>query len=136
MKKNVDISNRRWGINEIPSFDFEITDTERRYNFYYNVRNTLEYPYQNLYVTYFLEDTVGNVISTDLHNMDLFDKKTGMPKGSSGLGDIYEHQFLAIPNYRFDTAGVYRFRIQQYMRQQELPEIVSIGLRVEVAEEE
>jgi gliding motility-associated lipoprotein GldH len=132
--ENYDVTDRSWGINEIPSFQFEIQDPEKRYDIFYNIRNTIEYPYHNLYITYFLEDTVGNVISTDLHNMDLFDRKTGKPKGSSSLGDIYEHLILALPQYKFDTAGVYQIRLQQFMRMQELPEIVSVGVKVEVGE--
>jgi gliding motility-associated lipoprotein GldH len=135
INKNYDIEDRSWNINEIPSFEFEIQNPEKRYNFYYNIRNTIEYPYNNLYVTYYLEDTLGNVISSELHNMDLFERKTGAPKGSTVLGDIYEHLILALPSFKFDTAGVYRFRMQQYMRMQELPEIVSVGLKVEVVED-
>lgn len=133
-EKNIDIENKSWQMEEIPTFSFNITDPEKRYNIYYNIRNSSAYPYQNLYVTYYLEDSTGSVLSSDLHNMDLFDAKTGKPKGK-GLGDIFDHQFLALPGYKFEKAGVYHLKIQQFMRMENLPEILSVGLKVEKEEE-
>lgn len=128
---NVEMENKSWVADSIPAFDFKITDPQKRYNFYYNIRNSIAYPYHNLYVTYYLENAKGEVISTALDNIELFDPKTGRPKGN-GLGDIFDHQIKAISDYKFPAAGTYTFKIQQYMRMDTLPEILSIGLRVEV----
>ena len=132
-EKNIDFPNQRWAIDSIPSFEFEISDASQPYNIYWNVRNTVAYPYRNLYLTYYIEDTAGRSITTDLHNMLLFEPKTGKPYGS-GLGDIFSHQFMALPNFKFDQAGVYRIRLEQYMRTDTLPEVVSVGTRVESVE--
>lgn len=132
-EKNVDFPKQRWAVDSIPSFEFEISDPSKPYNIYWNVRNTVAYPYRNLYLTYYIEDTTGRRLTTDLHNMLLFEPKTGKPYGS-GLGDIFSHQFMALPNFTFDRAGVYRIRLEQYMRTDTLPEVVSIGTRVESAE--
>ena len=132
-EENVDFANKKWVIDSVPAFEFEIEDPNKPYNIYWNVRNTVAYPYRNLYLTYYLEDTTGRRITTDLHNMVLFEPKTGKPYGS-GLGDIFSHQFMALPDFKFDEAGVYRVRLEQYMRTDTLPEIVSVGLRVEDAE--
>jgi gliding motility-associated lipoprotein GldH len=64
--------------------------------------------------------------------MDLFDPITGAPLGD-GLGDIFDHRILAVSNQRFPENGLYRFKIQQFMRQDSLPLILSVGLRVEKA---
>lgn len=132
-EKNYDFANKAWPVDTIPTFEFEVQDTEQRYNIFWNVRNSIDYPYRNLYLTYYLEDTLGQSIATDLHNMHLFDPKTGEPYGS-GLGDIFEHQIMALPNYKFDTAGVYRLRLEQYMRTDTLKDILSVGVRVEKAQ--
>lgn len=129
-EKNVDFKDKMWIVDDIPAFDFEITETAKTYNLYYNVRNSLSYPYHNLYVRYSLEDTLGNVISSKLQNMDLFDPKTGEPYGE-GLGDIFDHRILAIEDQEFTDPGPYRFKVQQFMRQDTLPMILSVGLRVE-----
>ena len=132
-EKNVDFPDQRWAVDSIPSFEFEISDASKPYNIYWNVRNTVAYPYRNLYLTYYIEDTTGRRLTSDLHNMLLFEPKTGKPYGS-GLGDIFSHQFMALPNFKFDRAGVYRIRLEQYMRTDTLPEVVSVGTRVENAE--
>lgn len=133
-ENNKDFDSQVWMKDSIPSFRFEIKEPQQEYNFYYNIRNSVGYPYQNLYVTYYLEDTLGREIKSGLHNMTLFDPKTGEPRGN-GLGDIFDHQILALPRYKFDSAGVYDFRIEHYMRNDSLPEILSVGLRVERVEE-
>jgi gliding motility-associated lipoprotein GldH len=129
-EQNYDLSNKVWEQDDIPTFRFHIAEPGMKYNIYYNVRNTISYPYQNLYVTYFLEDTLGRLLSSELHNMDLFHPKTGKPKGR-GIGDVQDHQFLALPDYEFDSAGMYQLRIQQFMRMETLPEVLSIGIKVE-----
>ncbi|CAN5354574.1 gliding motility lipoprotein GldH [soil metagenome] len=131
-ERNVDIEGKTWHQDSIPVFSFNIDNTAQTYNFYYNFRNTRAYPYRNLYVRYALEDSTGAVISSDLHNMNLFDPVTGKPYGD-GLGDIFEHQVLALREVKFDAPGEYHFKIQQYMRMNSLPEIISVGLRVEKA---
>ena len=58
------------------------------------------------------------------------DAKTGKPQGK-GLGDIYTHQFDLLKNYTFQKPGSYQIKLKQYMRQDPLPEINSVGIRVE-----
>lgn len=132
-EQNYDFANKEWIVDSLPTFRFEISDPEATYNIYWNVRNTLNYPYRNLYLTYYLEDTLGRTISTDLHNMLLFDSKTGKPYGS-GMGDIFSHQIMALPQHQFDSAGIYQIRLEQYMRTESLKDILSVGVRVETTE--
>lgn len=131
-EKNIDFSKNLWLVDSVAQFEFEITESDLSYNLYYNVRNSVSYPYHNLYVRHTLEDSLGNILSSALQNMDLFDPITGAPLGD-GLGDIFDHRILAIPNQRFSKNGLYKFKIQQFMRQDSLPLILSIGLRVEKA---
>lgn len=132
-EQNHDFANKEWIVDSLPTFRFEISDPDESYNIYWNVRNTLNYPFRNLYLTYHLEDTLGRTITTDLHNMLLFDPKTGKPYGS-GMGDIFSHQIMAMPDYEFDSAGIYQIRLEQYMRTDTLKDILSVGVRVETAE--
>jgi len=129
----MDFAQNLWLADSIATFEFEITETQPKYNLYYNVRNSISYPYHNLYVQYTLEDSTGNVQSKALQNMDLFDPVTGEPLGD-GLGDIFDHRILAISDHQFNNPGWYRFKVQQFMRQDSLPLILSVGLRVELAE--
>jgi gliding motility-associated lipoprotein GldH len=131
-EQNIDIANKIWIADSLLSFQFDPKDISKNYNLYFNIRNTAAYPFENIYVTYYLKDTLGNELKKKLINYNLFDPKTGKPFGS-GLGDVFDHQFLILENYKFERPGPYVFQLQQYMRRDSLPEIMSAGLRVEVA---
>ncbi len=129
-KDNVDLQDAKWPIKTAPSFTFEIHDISKTYNLYYNLRNTKSYPYYNLYVTRTLTGPDGKTVVRNLDELILANPTTGKPTGN-GLGDIYDHKFLAIKNMRFPQPGSYTFKVEQYMRQDPLPEIQSVGLTVE-----
>ena len=133
-EKNEKMKNRIWETEKMVSFEFPIYDIHYSYDFYLNLRNSILYPYQNIYLNYSLMDTLGNIYKTDLVNVKLFDSKTGEPLGS-GLGDIFDHQYQVIDKYKFNNPGVYQFRINHYMRPDSPPEIMSVGLRIEREEE-
>ena len=61
----------------------------------------------------------------------LFDAKTGKPLGKSGIGDLYDHRFILLNNYKFKNKGKYRIVFEQFMRMDTLPGIMAVGLRVE-----
>lgn len=129
-EQNIDIENRKWPKGDVKHFEFEITDAQQSYNIYYNIRNSVAYPFHNLFLTYSLKDATGNKLLSELQNMNIFDEKTGKPLGN-GLGDIFDLQVLSVENYTFDQPGKYTFTIQQFMRRDTLPELLSIGIRVE-----
>ncbi|MBA4144526.1 MAG: gliding motility lipoprotein GldH [Azospira oryzae] len=131
---NKEFSDRTWKMKDTAVFDFQIKNAEQKYNLYYNVRNTIDYPYARLFINYALTDSVGNVLSKKLINNDLFDQKTGRPNGNSGLGDIYDHQFLLLDNLQFAHNGKYRLKLEQYMRKDTLPGVIAVGFRLEHSE--
>ncbi len=131
-EQNIDLENKIWIADSLLTFQFDTKDISNKYNLYFNIRNTAAYPFENLYVTYTLSDTLGNEIDKKLINHNLFDPKTGKPFGS-GLGDVFDHQFIILKDYKFERPGPYLFHLQQYMRRDSLPEIMSAGLRVEMA---
>jgi len=130
-EKNNDFNSGHWLIGEKPEFEFDIQDSLQGYNLYCNVRNSLDYPYARLFITYYLMDSSGTVLQKDLVQQMLFDEKTGEPFGESGLGDLYDHQILLRKNHRFPYAGRYRIAFEQYMRQDTLAGVVAVGVRVE-----
>lgn len=125
-----DIEDGKWYIKNAPSFTFEIKDATEPYNIYYNLRNSLSYGYYNLYLTRYLRDERGKEIESRLDELILMDPKTGKPNGD-GLGDLFDHKFLIKRNYRFPKPGKYTMQIRQYMRQDPLANILSVGITVE-----
>ncbi|MCK5704538.1 MAG: gliding motility lipoprotein GldH [Cyclobacteriaceae bacterium] len=128
-----DFSERYWVFNNPAEFEFEINETDKAYNLLFNIRNTAKYQYQNIYLQYYLEDSTGRLLSRELKNIQLFNAKTGVPYGK-GLGGIYNIKKTFLEEYSFENKGKYKLRIDQFMRQDSLPEILSVGLRVEYAE--
>jgi gliding motility-associated lipoprotein GldH len=128
------MNDRIWDVKQPAIFQFSIDDIHYSYDFYFNLRNSILYPYQNIYLNYSLSDTLGNVFKTDLVNVKLFNPKTGEPLGN-GLGDIFDHQYKVVDQYRFNNPGVYQMKINHYMRPDSLAEIMSIGLRIDRAKE-
>lgn len=131
-KEYTDINDGKWFIKNAPSFTFEITDATIPYNIYYNLRNSLSYGYYNLYLTRYLRDDKGKELESRLDELILLDPKTGKPNGD-GLGDIFDHKVLMKRNYRFPKPGKYTVQIRQYMRQDPLLNILSVGITVEKA---
>ncbi len=124
-----DFEDGLWYIKTTPSFKVEIKDTTQAYNLYYLVRNSLKYPYYNLYVTREITTPDGGKSST-LSELFLSNEKTGKPFGN-GLGDIFDHKIIFLRNHRFERAGTYTFTFSQTMRQNPLPFVMGMGLSVE-----
>ncbi|MCF0038493.1 gliding motility lipoprotein GldH [Dyadobacter fanqingshengii] len=131
-KAHEDIDDGLWYIKNKPTFKVEVTDTTATYNLYYLLRNTLQYPYYNLYLTRNFTGPDQKVISNTLEEVYLSNEITGKPYGH-GLGDLFDHKIPFLKNYRFPRSGIYTFTLTQSMRQNPLPFVMSVGVSVEKA---
>lgn len=131
-EENIDLPNEYWVKDQPVTFEFTVEDASLAYNLYANVRNSQSYQFNNLYYKYQLTDSLAGMLSENLENLILFEPKTGEPLGR-GLGDIFDQQQLILDHYKFPAKGKYIVNIEQYMRQDTLPLILSVGLRVEKA---
>ncbi len=131
-EKNYDFTERHWLVNEKPSFEFTVAN-EQPYNLYCNLRNSVDYPYSRIFITYTLKDQAGSELKKEMITTFLFDEKTGMPVGSSDIGDIYDQHILLLKNFKFNQAGTYTLQFEQFMRTDTLQGVLSVGLRVEAA---
>ncbi|MEQ8423503.1 MAG: gliding motility lipoprotein GldH [Cyclobacteriaceae bacterium] len=133
-EQHVDFEEKAWVVNNQPRFEFEIKDHTRNYNLYYTVRNSLDFPFSRIFVTYSLADSTGAQLKKDLLSAYLFDQKTGEPQGASGLGDLYDHRFPIVTNYHFERPGKYTVILEQFNRRDTLQGVLAVGVRVEFAE--
>ncbi|WP_041694076.1 gliding motility lipoprotein GldH [Emticicia oligotrophica] len=129
-KSYEDLKDTNWYVKNIPSFAFEVKDETIPYNIYILIRNASQYPYNNLYVTRYIYGPDGKPLSSRLEELTLFDPKTGKPLGE-GLGDIFDHKVLSSQNFKFPKKGKYTIKLKQYMRQDPLPFVMSVGISVE-----
>lgn len=141
-EKNTDIEGAVWQRAEAKFFDFVVEDTATYYKIIYNLRNDADYLYYNLYLKFQLMDSTGTIIDDQLHDIALFDPRSGKPNGSSryifgySLDGIYDHRYMLYDKIKFREQGTYRISARQFMREQEyLDDILSIGLRVEKIQE-
>ncbi len=136
-----DLPHNFWHTDSAAVFTFRVTDTKRPHNIYYNIRNTISYPYYNIYVQYELADSSGMLLRANLHEANLMHHQTGEPFGENssplgqGVGSFYSHRILLLPQYKFEKEGVYQLKLRQYMRLDSLAEITAVGARVEYADQ-
>lgn len=117
-----------WNMDTIPEFEFKIEDNSPK-RILLNVRNSIDFRSQNLYLTYYLLSEEGIEIKSELVNIQLFDPISGKPLGKGN--SIFQHEVEILPAYTFPKTGMYKIKIAQYMREADLQEIPSVGIRVE-----
>ena len=127
---NHDFSGKVWYVDSLQKFDFDISEQTGPFNLLVNVRNSENYPYYNLFLRYYLLDSEGKEIKSQQTELIVMEPSTGKPLGK-GLGDIYSHKFEILKNFTFPKPGKYTIKFKQYMRQDPLPEMYSVGFRLE-----
>lgn len=109
-------------------FEVNIADTNLSYNVYLNVRNSLDYPYSNLYLfleTHFPKGQIARD-TIDLMLADYDGRWLG-----SGIGSLRYNRYLFQQGVRFPETGRYRFVFEQAMRMNDLSGIHDVGIRIE-----
>lgn len=128
---NTDIPDFSWDVKNKLSFDVDIDDTTALHNLYVNVRHASHYPYANLFVFVTIKFPNGKMLK-DTVECKLADE-AGQWKGE-GMGDIWDNQILWKPNVKFPLTGKYTFEYEQAMRDEVVPFVMDMGLRVEKAD--
>jgi gliding motility-associated lipoprotein GldH len=126
----VEIDDGIWHEDTLPTYNFDITDPTIDYNLSYNVRYSDAYPYYNIYIKYYLEDSTSTIIKSELQEIILFDKKSGTPLGD-GLGGIFDREVLIFEDLKFPEKSNYSFKVKQFMRTENLPGIMAFGLKID-----
>lgn len=128
LDENKDLQGRSWYYKNRLSFDVNIEDTNRTYNVYLNLRVDNDYRYSNMFVMLH-QTTPGQQVTSERKEVTLIDDE-GKWLGR-GLGDLYDYQLPIYQQMRFREKGIYRFELEQNMREDTLTHICSAGLRIE-----
>ena len=130
-EKNHSIPKYQWSYDLQPHFEFTITDTVALYNLYVVLRHTDAYRYNNIWLN------VGTQAPADSVRYQRFDLQLGSDATGwegTGMGDIWElRKSITRGPFKFNKAGNYKFSVAQIMRENPLPGIISIGIRLERA---
>lgn len=130
-EEDISFTEKQWHMDHMPAFEFEIEDAAAK-NVVLKFRSDLEYPYQNIYITYFLMDAHGNELESKLVNIPLFDEISGKPLGEGN--SVYQYAQEILSGYKFPDTGKYSIKLAQYMRSETLNGVYSVGVRVENVE--
>ena len=123
--ENMAVEGEVWTAeNQLP-FRFSIADTAAVYEIGLNVRYTLDFPNQNLYV--FLRTAFPNgTLACDTVSITLF-AMDGTPYGK---GKRIKELDVPIAKIRFPMSGQYCIHLEQGMRTEALEGIASMGLYI------
>lgn len=111
-----------WDVSDTVSF--EVDNLPSPSSTLVAIKYTKDYEFRNLYVRYFLKDSLGNTVETKLLDIPLFDSKTGKPLGDGYGSTFTKYDTLPLEN-TFST-----IQLLQYMRVEKLPGIETVGIKV------
>lgn len=123
--------NNKWNKKTAQKFNLEIKDPQNPKNIIFVVRNNNEYPYSNIRFIVNFKNPKSKISQIDTLNYVLAN-----PKGEwlgTGFGETKETLFQYKLNYKFPEQGTYEIAVQQAMRNDNLPGIEDIGIKVETA---
>ncbi|MBL7765497.1 MAG: gliding motility lipoprotein GldH [Chitinophagaceae bacterium] len=131
-EKNVSIQSNRWKSSFKPTYTFEISDTLKNYQPYLTIRHTDAYPFSNIWLKVNVKKPGDSVFTGGPVDITLA-QSNGKWLGR-GMQDIWEHQLPLSARgeaIHFSRTGTYSIQLEQIMRIDPLPEVMSVGVRLE-----
>ncbi|MBC8265366.1 MAG: gliding motility lipoprotein GldH [Flavobacteriales bacterium] len=132
-KADKELKNTNWHTDSLAVFEFDVSDTISTYLAEINIRHTIDYSFQNLFI--FIHTKMPNGQFTNDTIECILADKNGKWKGK-GIGDILDFTKIYKQDIIFKTKGNYKIEIEQAMRYGKLSninlleEIVSVGVCV------
>ena len=126
--ENVSIENKTWKIGDTAHFDFTINDTNQFYDFYFNLRNTANYSYSNIFVFYTL--TFPNNKTLNDTAEFILAKPNGEWLGKTISGSLIDNSMLFSKKRQFPLKGNYKFSVIHGMRSDDLDHVSNVGFKI------
>jgi len=132
-EKNTSVPGYLWHYNFQPGFDFTITDTAAFYNIFIVLRHTDAYKKNNIWLNIGTQLPGNSMVRYQRVDLQLGNDAKGWE--GTGMDDIWEVRkpLTNGPVQFFKKPGQYHFTVAQIMRENPLPDVISVGLRVEKA---
>lgn len=133
-EKNVDIPNHQWKHEFKPHLEFDITDTTSFYAMYLTMRHTDAYPFSNIWLN--LRTLAPGTLQFTQSRIEVplaqADGKW-LGRHMNELFEIADHQMPLQGNgvLKFNRTGRYTIELEQIMRTDPLPQVMSVGIRLE-----
>lgn len=126
-EKDYDLKNGHWTYADTLDFTFNITDTMEIYDIVLDIKHKTNYPMQNIYTNIYTKFPSGERVK-QLLSLDIADN-TGKWEGKCS-GDNCSYALKIQENAFFNAAGAHTITLEQFTRQDSLPSIERIGLRI------
>jgi gliding motility-associated lipoprotein GldH len=120
------ISDAGWNKDTVFSFDVEISDTVSSYEIDFLVRNTDNFPRQNLWLN--VVKIKDDNVFTDTVNIYLSDDY-GKWRGK-GIGSYFDNEIIYKQNVKFYKSGKYTYKLLHIMRTENLVGLKYVGLQI------
>lgn len=124
-----------WDKQEAIIFTVPSLDSLKSYNVFINLRNTNEYPFNNVFLIAAIEFPHGKTIT------DTLEYKMAYPNGEwmgEGIGSVKENKLWLRENIQFSESGNYNIILTQAVRNNgeregvsQLPGITDVGVSIE-----
>lgn len=128
--QNVPIKDKAWLYEQKPLFSVHITNKNIPYHLYLNLRNSIDYPFSNIFILIHQQNPnktkITYRVEVKLANPE------GLWKGKSA-GSLISQQVRFLKDYHFPDTGKYTFQLEQNMRINGLIGINDVGVRIEPA---
>lgn len=127
----VDVDEGGWKICDSTCFDVQVDDTTHLFDLLVEVRNSVDYPYSNLFL--FINTTFPDgSLSCDTMELPLADPSGAWLGKHSGRYVDSRYRLRGQP-VRFPLEGNYHFAITHGMRDEAVKDIAHVGFLVEYA---
>ncbi len=118
-----------WNYENIPAFEFEISETNFQYNAFLNIQISEQFAYRNLYLVMHLRNKEGKE-TTNRINVELSDSEGNWVK-NSGSGNQKTFKIPVAENMTFEHAGRYVIGIEQNTRDSSLLNVNHVGIEIQ-----
>jgi gliding motility-associated lipoprotein GldH len=117
-----------WQADSILNFNFEVNDTIRNHNLYFNVRNDRSYGFSNLWLFVRIIPPDGEILTDTVQVILANPSGKWMGKGFTG---VYTSQIPYRTQVFFPASGSYTVELMHGMRSGLLKGITHAGIRLE-----
>lgn len=128
-EKVFSFEDKVWSQDVKPTYEVNITDITKEYNFTLSLRTTTDYKYSNLWV--FMRTDAPDGSSAREPFEILITDPNGAWVGNK-TGSIVEVP-LYFKKRKLPLAGTYKFTLEQGITSSEIDEVLDLGLKVDVA---
>ncbi len=126
-EKNQSFNDNKWTYDDVKTFSIEMQEDTTPVKIYINLRTTIDYPYSNIYMYLYSDFPNGY---SDIDTLEFFLAKPDGQWLGEVSGTVVENRALITKGYLMDK-GTYTFKLEQAMYNNDLPEVLDVGIRVE-----